>query len=50
MLALRTRHGVPASALPDDPDLARRVRRHGGRAVLTAEGRLMATEVSLRLR
>jgi oxygen-independent coproporphyrinogen-3 oxidase len=49
-LALRTRAGVPASALPDDPDLDGLVTVHDGRATLTVEGRLLANEVALRLR
>jgi oxygen-independent coproporphyrinogen-3 oxidase len=49
-LALRTRAGVPASALPDDPELAGLVAVTDGRATLTIEGRLLANEVALRLR
>ena len=52
-LALRTSWGVPADALPspgEDPVLGPLVRVAGGRAVLTAEGRLLANEVALRLR
>jgi oxygen-independent coproporphyrinogen-3 oxidase len=50
-LALRTSAGVPDDALPsDDPALERLVRRVGGRAVLTVEGRLLANEVAMRLR
>lgn len=53
-LALRTRHGVPPSALPlDDPDGplgALVVVRDDGQAVLTVDGRLLANEVALRLR
>ncbi|MBO0732260.1 MAG: radical SAM family heme chaperone HemW [Acidimicrobiaceae bacterium] len=49
-LALRTRTGVPASALPeDDPAVEGLVVRAGGRAVLTLAGRLLANEVALRL-
>jgi oxygen-independent coproporphyrinogen-3 oxidase len=48
-LALRTRSGVPAAALPVD-ELDGLVDVHGGRAVLTREGRLLANEVALRLR
>jgi oxygen-independent coproporphyrinogen-3 oxidase len=51
-LAIRTRDGVPAGALADD-DLAALdglVARDGDRLVLTRRGRLMANEVSLRLR
>ncbi len=48
-LQLRTRAGVPASALPDDPDLAGLVERVGGRSVLTARGRLLANSVTARL-
>ena len=46
-LALRTRAGVPATALDDLDGL---VERDGDRAVLTPRGRLLANEVSLRLR
>ena len=49
-LALRTRTGVPSAAVPSDDDIAGLVRREGGRAVLTLEGRLLANEVALRLR
>jgi putative oxygen-independent coproporphyrinogen III oxidase len=51
-LALRTRAGVPASALPGwgrDPALERLVEPRGDRLVLTLEGRLLANEVALRL-
>ncbi|MGH9068322.1 MAG: radical SAM family heme chaperone HemW [Acidimicrobiales bacterium] len=48
-LSLRTRAGVPAGALPPDPDLEGLVERRGGRAVLTLRGRLLANEVSGRL-
>jgi hypothetical protein len=36
--------------VPDDPDLAGLVARHGDRAVLTVRGRLLANEVTVRLR
>jgi len=50
-LALRTRAGVPAGALPlDDPDIAALVDVDGGLAVLNLRGRLLANEVALRLR
>jgi putative oxygen-independent coproporphyrinogen III oxidase len=49
-LALRTSDGVPDAALPNDADLAPLVLRGGGRAVLTVQGRLLANEVTLRLR
>ena len=49
-LAIRTRDGVPATALPDDPDLEGLVDVQGGRATLTIQGRLLANEVALRLR
>lgn len=52
-LALRTRAGVPPSALPlDDPAglLDPLVTVRDGRAVLTVDGRLLANEVALRLR
>ena len=52
-LALRTRHGVAADALPgwaDDPVLASLVQPgEPGRVVLTRRGRLLANEVALRL-
>jgi oxygen-independent coproporphyrinogen-3 oxidase len=49
-LALRTARGVPASVVPDDPDLAPLLERRGDRAVLTVRGRLLANEVTTRLR
>jgi oxygen-independent coproporphyrinogen-3 oxidase len=49
-LAIRTREGVPADALPDDLALAGLVERRHGRAVLTLRGRLLANEVACRLR
>jgi oxygen-independent coproporphyrinogen-3 oxidase len=48
-LRLRTRSGVDADALPDDPDLAALVERTDGRAVLTVRGRLLANQVTARL-
>jgi putative oxygen-independent coproporphyrinogen III oxidase len=48
-LSLRTRAGVPETAIPDDPSLDRLVRREDGRAVLTVDGRLLANEVAVRL-
>jgi oxygen-independent coproporphyrinogen-3 oxidase len=48
-LALRTRGGVPAAALPVD-DLDGLVEVRGDRAVLTPTGRLLANEVAVRLR
>jgi putative oxygen-independent coproporphyrinogen III oxidase len=50
-LALRTRAGVPAAALPLDQigDLGDLVAIEGDRAVLTLHGRLLANEVALRL-
>jgi oxygen-independent coproporphyrinogen-3 oxidase len=48
-LALRTRDGVPARSLPAD-ELSGLVEADGGRLVLTADGRLLANEVALRLR
>ena len=48
-LALRTPAGVPADALPDDPDLDGLVERADGRAVLTVRGRLLANAVTARL-
>jgi oxygen-independent coproporphyrinogen-3 oxidase len=49
-LAVRTREGVPAAALPVDelPGLVEV--GDGGEAVLTVRGRLLANEVALRLR
>jgi putative oxygen-independent coproporphyrinogen III oxidase len=49
-LALRTSSGVPASALPDDLALVGLVERVADRVVLTRRGRLLANEVTLRLR
>jgi putative oxygen-independent coproporphyrinogen III oxidase len=49
-LSLRTRHGVPLDALPDQPELEGLVDRSGGRAVLTVRGRLLANAVTARLR
>lgn len=48
-LALRTRRGVPASALDTD-GIDELVEAHGERLVLTRQGRLLANEVALRLR
>jgi oxygen-independent coproporphyrinogen-3 oxidase len=48
-LALRTREGVPADALDAD-ELPGLVESHGDRVTLTRRGRLLANEVSLRLR
>lgn len=48
-LGLRTRAGVPADALPEDPDVEGLVDRAGGRAVLTVRGRLLANAVTTRL-
>jgi oxygen-independent coproporphyrinogen-3 oxidase len=48
-LALRMREGVPADALDAD-ELPGLVERVGDRLVLTLRGRLLANEVSLRLR
>ena len=51
-LHLRTRDGVPASALAqsDVEEMSELVQPHGERLVLTRAGRLLANEVSLRLR
>ncbi len=49
-LALRTRNGVPVSALSPDAGVEHLVRRTGRRAVLTVDGRLLANEVAVRLR
>lgn len=48
-LALRTRRGVPVGALDIEP-LGNLVEVHGEKVVLTREGRLLANEVSLRLK
>jgi oxygen-independent coproporphyrinogen-3 oxidase len=52
-LLLRTRHGVPAEALPDPADTPELEglfdRRADGRAVLTVRGRLLANEVTTHL-
>lgn len=48
-LSLRTKDGVPVDAL-DGAELPGLVERHGDRWVLTRRGRLMANEVSIRLR
>jgi putative oxygen-independent coproporphyrinogen III oxidase len=48
-LAVRTRDGVPAGALPVD-ELGDLVEPTGDRVVLTVRGRLLANEVALRLR
>lgn len=48
-LQLRTREGIPASAL-DMTDLDELVELRGDRLVLTRAGRLLANEVSMRLR
>ena len=48
-LSLRTPMGVPAEALPATPELERLVDRSAGRAVLTAEGRLLANAVTTHL-
>jgi oxygen-independent coproporphyrinogen-3 oxidase len=48
-LAVRTRDGVPAEALPVD-ELGGLVEAQGDRVVLTVSGRLLANEVALRLR
>jgi putative oxygen-independent coproporphyrinogen III oxidase len=48
-LALRTRDGVPAAALPVD-ELDGLLERRGERVVLTRAGRLLANEVAVRLR
>jgi putative oxygen-independent coproporphyrinogen III oxidase len=49
-LSLRTRDGVPATALPDDPELDGLLAMNDGRATLTVAGRLLANEVALRVR
>jgi oxygen-independent coproporphyrinogen-3 oxidase len=49
-LSVRTSVGVPATAVPEDPDLDGLLERRGDRAVLTMRGRLLANEVTVRLR
>jgi oxygen-independent coproporphyrinogen-3 oxidase len=49
-LSLRTRQGVPSSALDENPDLDGFVRHDAGRAVLTVRGRLLANAVTGSLR
>jgi putative oxygen-independent coproporphyrinogen III oxidase len=49
-LLLRTRRGVPADAFDDVDALEDLVERHGDRVVLTVRGRLLANQVSVRLR
>jgi oxygen-independent coproporphyrinogen-3 oxidase len=52
-LALRTRRGVEAAALPEPgevPELEGLVTRHHDRAVLTPQGRLLANEVAAHLK
>jgi oxygen-independent coproporphyrinogen-3 oxidase len=48
-LGIRTREGVPASALEGASGLDALVAVHDGRAVLTVPGRLLASEVALHL-
>ena len=48
-LALRTPAGVPTEALPEAPELSGLVVRSGGRAVLSARGRLLANALTARL-
>ncbi len=48
-LSLRTPRGVPAAALPPSEELAGLVEWADGRAVLTVAGRLLASDVSLRV-
>ncbi|MEY2476943.1 MAG: hypothetical protein QOG87_2258 [Actinomycetota bacterium] len=48
-LAVRTREGVPAAALPADGAIRDLVEVHDGTAVLTVDGRLLASEVAVRL-
>jgi oxygen-independent coproporphyrinogen-3 oxidase len=48
-LALRTRTGVDATALPEEPFADGLVGHVGGRAVLTRRGRLLANEVARQL-
>jgi len=49
-LSLRTPAGVPASALAETPELGGLVERRDGRAVLTVAGRMLASEITMRLR
>ncbi len=49
-LALRTPRGVPWEALAHDAELAPLIDHREGRAVLTVRGRLLANEVTARLR
>ncbi|HUD18200.1 MAG TPA: hypothetical protein VMQ59_13110, partial [Acidimicrobiales bacterium] len=49
-LALRTPRGVPWAALAHDEDLDGLVEQRGDDAVLTVRGRLLANEVTTRLR
>jgi putative oxygen-independent coproporphyrinogen III oxidase len=49
-LALRTTDGVPVDALPDRAELGDLIEVRDGRARLTVPGRLLANEVSMRLR
>ena len=48
-LAVRTREGVPAAALPADGAIRDLVEVHDATAVLTVDGRLLASEVAVRL-
>ena len=48
-LALRTPAGVPWPAIIDPVGLAGLVERHGDRAVLTVAGRMLASEITMRL-
>jgi len=49
-LSLRTPRGVPWESLEDPERLEGLVVREDGRAVLTVRGRLLANEVSARIR
>jgi coproporphyrinogen III oxidase-like Fe-S oxidoreductase len=49
-LALRTPAGVPEAALGDVSELEGLVERRDGRVVLTVAGRMLANEVTMRLR
>jgi oxygen-independent coproporphyrinogen-3 oxidase len=49
-LSLRTPRGVPWDCLEDPESITGLVVREGGRAVLTVRGRLLANEVSARIR
>ena len=49
-LALRTPAGVPESAFDDLSGLEQFIERDGGRVTLTVAGRMVANEITMRLR